>query len=141
MDVEALYAGDVFSGYGVEVALPDADAFLKVKETLTRVGIATNPGVLDQPCFILHKKGRYAIVHYLELRTMDREFDEIDDDLYEYMDAVRNTVATLLDQWNLVEIIDEPPVVKAPVSDLKIVPHKMKGQWKLNPLYEIGRRR
>lgn len=141
---------DVFGGHGVEVRLPDADAFLKVKETLTRVGLQTEPGQLDQPCFILHKRGRYAIVHHLELRQLDGE--RVDPDDVARMLAVRNTVAGLLDQWGLVEVIDEAaldadqaPVRSArhgsPSACVEIVPHKAKSQWALNPLYQIGRGR
>jgi hypothetical protein len=132
---------DVFYGHGVEVTLPEPDAFLKVKETLTRVGYQTQPGVLDQPCFILHKRGQYAIVHHLELLQLDGS-DVWPEDVGEAL-ATRNTIASLLEQWGLVEIVD-PRSVQAPrvqVGRLKIVPFKAKSEWKLNPLYHIGRKR
>jgi hypothetical protein len=135
------YVEDVFNGHGVEVTLPDADAFLKIKETLTRVGIQSRPGQLDQPCYILHKRGHYAIVHHLELRQLDGELV----DLHELEDAmaVRNTITSLLEQWGLVDVADESAVQspRVPVGRLKIVPHRAKGEWVLNPLYIIGKKR
>lgn len=132
---------DVFNGFGVEVTLPDQEAFLKVKETLTRVGIQRDGNVLDQPCYILHKRGHYAIIHFLELAQMDGMLVDpmdVDDAI-----AIRNTVASLLDQWGLVSIVDDEEVrsPRVSVGRLRIVPHKAKGEWNLNALYEIGRKR
>lgn len=118
----------------IELAQPED--FLKVKETLTRIGVAAHKEKkLYQSCHILHKRGRYAIVHFKEMFALDgKPTDFSDDD-----SSRRNTIASLLEQWGLLKILDpktaEP---KAPVAGIKILPFKEKGDWELIPKYRIG---
>ena len=114
---------DIFRGVGVEVQLKSQDDFLKVRETLTRIGIASKKErKLYQSCHILHKRGRYVILSFKELFKLDgKESNFNESDL-----ARRNTIAKLLHDWNLVQIIDlesikEPTV---PISQIKIIPYK-----------------
>jgi hypothetical protein len=130
---------DLFRGYGVEIRLPDPESFLKVRETLTRIGVASKKEkVLYQSCHILHKQGRYVILHFKELFGLDGKPNNFSDEDR----ARRNTIANLLWEWDLVEIINpetsKDPVL--PVSQLKIIPHKEKGEWKLVQKYTIGRK-
>lgn len=112
----------------VEVTLPQSDDFLKVKETLTRIGVASRKEKkLFQSCHILHKRGNYYITHFKELFILDGKqssFSEEDR-------ARRNTIANLLAEWGLIKIVDESrtqdPI--APLSQIKILPHKEKGEW------------
>ena len=123
----------------IEVELPDPSNFLKIKETLTRIGItAQTEKILYQSCHILHKKGRYYIVHFKELYALDgmpTEFTKHDL-------ARRNTIATLLEEWKLVKILNksvtEDP--KAPMNQIKVINYKDKGEWELKPKYFIGKR-
>ena len=129
---------DVFRGVGVEIDLPTDDAFLKVKETLTRIGIASRKEKkLFQSCHILHKRGKYAILHFKELFMLDGKEDNFDyDDL-----ARRNAIVKLLDEWGLVENVrmnvDEPT---ASLSQIKILAYRDKDDWELIPKYNIGRK-
>jgi len=124
----------------VWVTLKQPDDFLKVRETLTRIGVASkDENRLSQSCHILHKRGKYAIVHFKELFLLDRKpgmFTEEDK-------ARRNTIANLLAEWNLVELVDEEvtkdPV--APINLIKIIPFAEKGEWELVPKYQIGKKR
>jgi len=128
---------DIFKGLGVEIRLLDPDDFLVIKETLTRIGVASKKdNTLFQSCHILHKQGRYAIMHFLQMFKLDGKpsnFSENDQ-------ARLNTIANLLDDWGLVEIINKDktkePVV--PVSYLKIVSYKDKKNWNLQSKYSIG---
>lgn len=121
----------------IEVTLPQPDDFLKVKETLTRIGVASRKErKLYQSCHILHKKGKYYITHFKELFIIDGKqssFSEEDK-------ARRNTIVNLLAEWGLVKVVDESmaqdPV--APLSQIKILPHKEKKDWELIPKYNIG---
>jgi hypothetical protein len=128
---------DIFRGVGVEVDLKSQDDFLKVRETLTRIGIASKKEKkLYQSCHILHKRGRYVILSFKELFKLDgKESNFTESDL-----ARRNTIAKLLHDWNLVEIKDlnqvEEPLV--PISQIKIIPHKEKIQWELVAKYQVG---
>lgn len=123
----------------VEVTLADAQNFLKIKETLTRIGVASRKDkTLYQSCHILHKRGKYYIVHFKELFGLDGHditFDE--DDL-----ARRNTIANLLEDWGLVNIVDqtktEEPV--ALMNSIKVLNYKEKGEWNLVPKYNIGKK-
>lgn len=131
---------DVFGGVGVEITLPDADSFLKVRETLTRIGVAAKKeNVLYQSVHILHKKGKYAILHFKELFQLDgKPTDITDNDL-----ARRNTIANLLDEWGLVKLVD-PEKTKhnvAPLSQIKIIAHKDKIDWQLIAKYSIGKKK
>lgn len=130
---------DVFNGNGVEVRLPDEDSFLKIKETLTRMGIASkHERVLTQSCHILHKQGRYAIIHFLELFKLDgRDATFSDEDK-----GRRNLIAKLLEEWGLLKLAD-PDQVRWPVAkmnQLKIISHKDKDQWTLASKYTIGKK-
>lgn len=123
----------------VEVTLVDTENFLKIKETLTRIGVASRKDqTLFQSCHILHKRGKYYIVHFKELFGLDGHditFDE--DDL-----ARRNTIANLLEDWGLITIVDqaktEEPV--ALMNTIKVLAHKEKGEWNLVPKYNIGKK-
>lgn len=123
----------------VEVKLSKDDDFLKVKETLTRIGVASRKeNVLFQSCHILHKQGRYYIVHFKELFSLDgkpTDFSEEDK-------GRRNTIAGLLAEWGLVLLVDAKVIEtpKTPVSKIKIIPFKDKTAWKLETKYSIGRK-
>lgn len=131
---------DIFRGNGVEISLPSADNFLKIKETLTRIGIASKKDKkLYQSCHILHKQGRYAILHFKELFILDgKENNFTDEDK-----ARRNTIINLLEEWNLLSVKDtsaiEEPV--APLNQIKIISHKEKADWDLLSKYNIGKKR
>ena len=129
---------DIFEGLGVEIELDSDDNFLKVKETLTRIGISSRKEKkLYQSCHILHKKGRYAIMHFKELFLLDGLKAEIDDtDI-----GRRNTITALLEEWGLLKIIDDDAdEPKVGLNQLKILSYKDKGDWELVPKYHIGRR-
>ena len=124
----------------VEVILKTEDDFLKVRETLTRIGVASRKEkTLYQSCHILHKQGKYYIVYFKELFALDgkpTEFSESDQ-------GRRNTIANLLQEWGLVKIVDASktaePVV--PLSQVKILPYKEKNDWELVTKYNIGRKK
>lgn len=123
----------------VEVELPASDAFLKVKETLTRIGVASRKEkTLYQSCHILHKQGKYYIVHFKELFMLDGKTNNFDEEDM----GRRNTIVNLLEEWELVKTVDpakiEDPV--APLSQIKILAHKEKNEWNLVPKYSIGRK-
>lgn len=124
----------------VWVKLAKPDDFLIIKETLTRIGIASkNEKKLTQTCHILHKRGRYAIVHFKELFLLDgKNADFTDEDK-----ARRNTIANLLHEWGLVELEDMKKTDEpfAPVSNIKIIPSREKRQWELVSKYTIGNKR
>lgn len=129
----------IFRGLGVEVVLPSDDCFLKVKETLTRIGFASRKErKLYQSCHILHKQGRYAIVHFKELFILDGKAKE----LAEEDRARRNTIARLLEEWNLVDIVNpevaENPI--APLSTIKVLSFQDKRNWVLVPKYTMGKK-
>ena len=120
--------------FAVEVKLKEENDFLKTKETLTRIGIASKrTNTLYQSCHILHKQGRYFIVHFKELFSLDGKPTDI---TQEDLDR-RNIIAKLLEQWELVELID-PIDIKINMSNLKIVSHKDKTNWTLESKYSIG---
>ena len=124
----------------VEVTLPSEESFLKVKETLTRIGIASKKEQkLFQSCHILHKQGKYYIVHFKELFKLDGKINDFSEEDM----GRRNTIVTLLAEWELIkplnlEQIKEPV---APLSQIKILPHKEKGEWELVAKYSIGKKR
>ena len=128
---------DIFRGVGVEVDLKSQDDFLKVRETLTRIGIASKKEKkLYQSCHILHKRGRYVILSFKELFKLDgKESNFTESDL-----ARRNTIAKLLHDWNLVQIKELDPIEEpvVPISQIKIIPHKEKSQWELVAKYQVG---
>lgn len=121
----------------VEVRLKTAEDFLKVRETLSRIGLASKKdNTLYQSCHILHKQGKYYIVHFKELFLLDGK----DSSLSEGDIARRNRIIHLLDEWELVEIVDykkiEEPI--SPLSQIKIIPFKEKDKWNLVTKYTIG---
>ena len=127
-----------YPGYSpLEVSLKDPEDFLKVRETLSRIGVASKKEkVLYQSCHILHKKGRYFITHFKELFSLDgKEADFQDNDLQR-----RNTIAKLLSDWGLVDIISKDVDDYAPLSQIKIISFKEKGEWELIPKYNIGKK-
>lgn len=120
----------------LEIILNEPDDFLKVRETLTRIGVASRKEQkLFQSCHILHKQGRYFIVHFKELFLLDGKKSNFEDN-----DALRrNTVATLLADWGLIRILNPELVAEcAPLRQIKIISHKDKDQWELCPKYNIG---
>lgn len=130
-------SNDIFRGYGIEVTLPEADSFLKVKETLTRIGILSKKNkTLYQSVHILHKKGRYVIIHFLELFAFDGKNSNISDiDIQR-----RNLVVSLLQDWGLVHIVnnqDAHPIGK--LHSIHIIPYKHKSDYTLVSKYGIGK--
>ena len=129
---------DIFSDVGVEVTFKDKDDFLKIRETLTRMGVSSRKeNKLFQSCHILHKRGRYAILHFKELFILDGlESDISDSDV-----ARRNTIVNLLDEWGLLDIVDKDSCQepKASLGQIKIIPHRDKQDWELVPKYHIGK--
>lgn len=130
---------DIFRGVGVEVTLPTPDSFLKIKETLTRIGISSRKDKkLFQSCHILHKKGRYAILHFKELFILDGKHNTFSEE----DQARRNTIVNLLEEWELIKIVD-PNQTKEPVASLnqiKIISYKEKDEWDLTVKYNIGKK-
>lgn len=120
----------------LEVILNEPDDFLKIKETLTRIGVASRKdNKLFQSCHILHKQGRYFIVHFKELFLLDgKPSNLIENDIER-----RNTITTLLSDWGLVQIVNsEQATAKAPLRQIKVIPHKDKSLWELCTKYNIG---
>jgi len=120
----------------LEVTIKDPDDFLKVKETLTRIGVPSfKDKKLYQSCHILHKRGRYFIVHFKELFALDGKLSSLSDEDV----GRRNTIAKLLAEWGLVTIIDPSRMINvAPMNSVKIVPYKEKLDWTLEAKYTIG---
>jgi hypothetical protein len=129
-----------YPGYNpLEVTLNQPDDFLKVRETLTRIGVASRKDkVLYQSCHILHKQGRYFIVHFKELFALDgKSADLTENDLQR-----RNTIAKLLIDWGLVKVIS-PELYSdlAPLSQIKVIAFKDKNEWSLQTKYNIGKKK
>ena len=120
----------------LEITLAEPDDFLKVRETLTRIGVASRKeNKLFQSCHILHKQGRYYIVHFKELFMLDGKKANLEQTDVER----RNTIATLLSDWGLVEIQNKEVAQDcAPLRQIKIIGYKDKDQWELCPKYNIG---
>ena len=120
----------------LEISLNEPDDFLKVRETLTRIGVASRKDKkLFQSCHILHKQGRYFIVHFKELFLLDGKKANLEENDV----ARRNTITTLMSDWGLVEIQNsEEAKPLAPLRQIKIIPFKEKDQWELCPKYNIG---
>lgn len=119
----------------LEITLNEPDDFLKVRETLTRIGVASRKDrKLFQSCHILHKQGRYFIVHFKELFLLDGKKSNLEDNDIER----RNTIATLLSDWGLVTFTTQQNLPVAPLRQIKIIPFKEKAQWELCPKYNIG---
>lgn len=120
----------------LEVILNEPDDFLKVRETLTRIGVASRKeNKLFQSCHILHKQGRYFIVHFKELFLLDGKRANLEEnDLLR-----RNSIATLLSDWGLVQIVDRSQVNEcAPLRQIKIIPYRERDNWELCAKYSIG---
>ena len=121
----------------LEVTLNEADDFLKVRETLSRIGVASRKErKLYQSCHILHKQGRYFIVHFKELFALDGKPTNISVNDLER----RNTIAGLLEDWDLVKIIGNNEY-KAPLSQIKVLSYREKDEWVLETKYNIGKKR
>ena len=120
----------------LEVILNEPDDFLKVRETLTRIGVASRKEQkLFQSCHILHKQGRYFIVHFKELFLLDGKKSNLEENDI----ARRNTIAQLMSDWGLIDIEHaERAKPLAPLRQIKIIPYKEKGNWELCPKYNIG---
>ena len=130
---------DVDGYMPLEVILDHPDDFLKIKETLTRIGVASKKDkILYQSCHILHKQGRYFIVHFKELFALDgKQADLTDNDLER-----RNVIAKLLSDWGLLKIIDSDLHQSlAPLSQIKVISYKEKDEWDLQSKYNIGKKR
>lgn len=122
----------------IEVKLQEPDDFLKVKETLSRIGIASKKDkTLYQSCHILHKQSKYYIVHFKELFLLDGKKS----DFTEEDKARRNTISNLLHEWELLDLVDEKKSESptAPLSQIKILPHKEKSEWTLVAKYTLGK--
>jgi len=133
---------DIFKGVGVEIELDNEDAFLKVRETLTRIGVSSRKEkVLYQSCHILHKQGRYVILHFKELFKLDGKMSTITDNDVQR----RNAIVTLLEEWGLLKIFkDEKEKIEgnlAPLHQIKIISYKEKDEWDLQSKYTIGKKR
>ena len=123
----------------IEITLNEPDDFLKVRETLTRIGVASRKEKkLYQSCHILHKQGRYYIVHFKELFALDGKRANITvNDVQR-----RNRIIKLLSDWGLVEIVKETDIKEvAPLSQIKVIAFKEKGEWTLESKYNIGKKR
>jgi len=119
----------------LEILLNEPDDFLKVRETLTRMGVASRKEKkLYQSCHILHKQGRYFIVHFKELFLLDGKKSNLESNDVER----RNTIAQLLSDWGLVKFAKKVELTMAPLRQIKIIPYKEKGEWELCPKYNIG---
>lgn len=124
----------------VEVRIKDDDDFLKIRETLTRIGVASRKDkTIYQSCHILHKQGRYYIVHFKELFALDGKPSNFEDEDR----GRRNTIANLIAEWGLVELVE--PIKSseplAPLSQIKVLPHREKQEWNLVAKYNIGKKK
>jgi hypothetical protein len=121
----------------VEVSFEERDDFLKIRETLSRIGIASRrEQELFQSCHILHKRGKYYIVHFKELFQLDGKPTTIEESDI----GRRNTICGLLQQWNLLKVLEPSKIEepKVPLSQIKIIPYREKTEWKLTTKYSIG---
>jgi len=124
----------------LEIRLKAEDDFLKVRETLTRIGVASRKDkTLYQSCHILHKQGKFYIVHFKEMFALDGKPTNFSDE----DKGRRNTIANLLEEWGLVSVVDpsqaEDPIT--PLNQIKILPHKEKHEWTLVQKYAIGKKK
>lgn len=135
------YNNDPFKGLGLLIHLSEPDDFLKIKETLTRIGEEeknnNSTSTLHQMCYILHKRGKYAIIHYNELLVLDGKRTSVSKENQE----CRNTIVKLLSEWNLLKM-DNPELLDhmtfMPTHDMKFVSYKDKRNWNLESKYNIG---
>jgi hypothetical protein len=129
---------DIFDGLGVEIKLKNKEDFLKIKETLTRIGVSSKKEKkLFQSCHILHKRSRYAIMHFKEMFLLD----DLESDISEEDLGRRNTIVKLLVEWGLCDAVDpdEYATPQLSLARLKIIPHSQKKEWTLVPKYHIGK--
>jgi Bacteriophage translational regulator len=130
---------EILNGF-VEVKLPDPQAFLKVKETLTRIGVASKKDkTLYQSCHILHKQGKYYLVHFKEMFMLDgKPTDFTEEDC-----GRRNTIANLLSEWSLITLVDSEKSSNplTPLNRIKIISYGVKGEWNLVAKYSLGKKR
>ena len=122
----------------LEVTIKQPDDFLKVRETLTRIGVASRKDkTLFQSCHILHKQGKYYITHFKELFALDGKNSTLTENDIQR----RNTIALLLQDWNLIDVVNTALVEnKAPLSQIKVLPFKEKNDWNLVAKYNIGKK-
>jgi hypothetical protein len=124
----------------LEITLKTEDDFLKIKETLTRIGVSSKKDMkLFQSCHILHKRGKYYIVHFKELFSLDGLPSDIDEtDI-----GRRNMIAKLLQDWGLLNVVnvDKMNSILTPINQIKIISHKEKHDWELCPKYHIGKKK
>ena len=122
----------------LEVTIKQPDDFLKVRETLTRIGVASRKDkTLFQSCHILHKQGKYYITHFKELFALDGKTSTLSENDIQR----RNTIALLLQDWNLIDVVNSALVEnKAPLSQIKVLPFKEKKEWNLSAKYNIGKK-
>ena len=122
----------------LEVTIQQPDDFLKVRETLTRIGVASRKDkTLFQSCHILHKQGKYYITHFKELFALDGKTSTLSENDIQR----RNTIALLLQDWNLIDVVNTTLVEnKAPLSQIKVLPFKEKNEWNLVAKYNIGKK-
>lgn len=124
----------------VEVTIEKEDDFLKIRETLTRIGVASRKDkTIYQSCHILHKQGRYYIVHFKELFALDGKPTNFGDEDR----GRRNTIANLLAEWGLIKLVEPMKSSEplAPLSQIKILPHREKNEWNLVAKYNIGKKK
>ena len=122
----------------LEVGLKEPDDFLKVRETLSRIGVASRKNkTLFQSCHILHKQGKYYIVHFKELFALDGK----DTNISENDIARLNTIANLLSDWGLINVVGKSTVEAAPLSQIKVISFKEKNEWSLETKYNIGKKK
>jgi len=123
----------------LEVKLAEEEDFLKVKETLTRMGVASKKDkILYQSCHILHKQGRYYVVHFKELFALDGKPTNFTDEDR----SRRNTIVSLLEEWNLVKIMNKKLLEdKIPLNQVKIISFKEKDSWQLTSKYSVGKKK
>ena len=123
----------------VEITLNEPDDFLKVRETLTRIGVASRKEKkLYQSCHILHKQGKYYIVHFKELFALDGKYSNLSvNDVQR-----RNRITRLLVDWGLISVVSEDSIMNiAPLNQIKVLPYKEKGEWTLETKYNIGKKK
>ena len=124
----------------IEVKIGEEEDFLKIKETLTRIGIASRKeNKLYQSCHIFHKQGKYYIVHFKEMFAIDGKLSNFSDE----DKGRRNTIINLLKDWKLIKLVDAKKIEepRAPMSQVKVVSYKDKGEWELVAKYNIGRKK
>lgn len=123
----------------IEVTLPNEEDFLKIKETLTRIGVASKKDrKLYQSCHILHKQGKYYIVHFKELFALDGKPSNFSEEDV----GRRNTIVNLLSEWGLLKlvVVEKSQEPRTPLSQIKILPYKDRDEWELVAKYNIGRK-